>query len=450
MMVLVLLLLSANTAPTAADTTTTANDRRKNRRLRSRRVADALDELNLGYADLYLPGSSNTTATNGVVSCHRTFSEGGVGWHGQCDDGYDANFVQQQQQPRPDGVVPRLQTFGTYRTGSKICRVGPDATGLPTVECTDENEFEMEEEADLEEALDDDETQDRKLAELNVTFAMSHVSLDQGRRRLYDDSGSTIDVLVVWTTLAECLNSKLEIDKCTLTAQTESNMRGLIDLAMVETNVAFALSNIKTQLRLVHAYRDGSYQEPAPTTSAPNVWTTMLEHLTQVTDGQLDGVHAVRTRYGADVVHMIAGSAGSCGAAHVGPRKNRVFSLSRHSCATGYYSFGHEIAHSVRVIYPFVCCCFFAFSFSNVSPLVLVPLLISDVVVVARPPRHSWEPITTGRLWRSAARKMRPITLVTAIRRLNFAPSSRTGVRWTSATICQRTVVSVSNDFLMP
>lgn len=305
-----------------------------------RRRADALEDLNLGHADLHLPGdNTNVSSSSAVVSCHRTFSDEHVGWHGECDGGYEANFVQQSNSGG-DSSTP-VVTFGSFNTGNQVCRVAPDADGLPKVQCINEEEFELEEEMDLEDRLDDDDTCHRKLANLNVTFAMSHVDTSH-RRRLFDDSGSTIDVMVVWTPFAECFNSNLA-KGCKLTAQTESNMRGLINLAVAETNVAFSLSSIRTKIRLVHAYRDNSYEEPLE----PGNWAAMLEHLTQVTDGKLDSVHVQRALYGADIVHMIVGSPGSCGAAHVGPNKNRAFSVSRSSCATGYFSFGHELAHSV-------------------------------------------------------------------------------------------------------
>jgi Metallo-peptidase family M12B Reprolysin-like len=359
LVVLALVVSLSSTIPTTFATTN----------LRRRMTVDDMDNLNLDRAELYLPGGTTVNETTPVVvSCHRTFSkDGGGGWHGECDGGYDANFLQQQQQPQlqlqqrsgdwsgssnsSSTISSSATTFGTFRTGQQVCRIAPDATGMTTIECTNEDEFELEEESDLEEVLDDDETHERKLASLNVTFAMSHVAdlYHHSRRRLFDDSGSTIDLLVVWTPLAECINSKLS-EKCKRTARTESNMRGLINLAVVETNVAFSLSNIQTRLRLVHAYRDDSYEEPVATSTAPNVWTTMLEQLTQVTDGKLDSVHVKRVLYGADVVHLVAGSLGACGAAHVGPQKNRVFSMSRTSCATGYYSFGHEIAHSVCLL----------------------------------------------------------------------------------------------------
>jgi Metallo-peptidase family M12B Reprolysin-like len=346
-----LFLLCFGTTPLAQKTTV----------LRRRVQEEDLVDLNLGHASLHLPPPPNEPSSVLSVSCHRTFAEDHGGWHGECDGGYDANFVQSSfNNNHNNDDSANTATFGSFHTDSQVCRVAPDANGRPKLLCIHEEDFDTETDIDLEDTLDTDEMYHRQLADLNVTFAMSHVVLDDTshhRRRLFDDSGSTIDVLVVWTRYAECVNSGLA-EGCLLTAQTESNIRGLINLAVVETNVAFSLSSIRTKLRLVHAYRDNTYVEPPE----PSTWTLMLEHLTQVTDGKLDAVHVNRALYGADVVHMIAGSPGSCGAAHIGPKMNRVFSISRTSCATGYFSFGHEIAHTVRVdcinlSFSVECCC---------------------------------------------------------------------------------------------
>jgi Metallo-peptidase family M12B Reprolysin-like len=296
-----------------------------------RRRFDELFDFNLGSTNLHLFAG----AGKDIVSCHRTIRQG-TGWHGKCDGGLAANFIQRSND---DGSS--METFGSFNTAGQICHVAPDSNGEATVQCVNGRAMDLEEEAELDDVLDDDETNNRKLSSLNLTFAMGHVDMSN-RRELFDDSGATIDLLVVWTPQAECVNSGLKVG-CTLTRQTESNMRGLIDLALVETNVAFTLSNISTKLRLVHAYREDTYKEPP----APLIWNTMLSHLTQVGDGQLESVHAKRALYGADVVHMIAGSGGSCGIAHMGPSRKKMFSISRASCATGYYSFGHEIAHTV-------------------------------------------------------------------------------------------------------
>jgi peptidyl-Asp metalloendopeptidase len=37
-----------------------------------------------------------------------------------------------------------------------------------------------------------------------------------------------------------------------------------------------------------------------------------------------------------------------CGIGYQGATKNRAFSVSNYKCATGYYSFGHEIGHNLN------------------------------------------------------------------------------------------------------
>ena len=66
------------------------------------------------------------------------------------------------------------------------------------------------------------------------------------------DFESVIDGLVVWTHKAECRNSKAQ-HGCSLTTQTENNMKGLSELAITGTNVAFELSGVSIELQLVHA-----------------------------------------------------------------------------------------------------------------------------------------------------------------------------------------------------
>jgi hypothetical protein len=121
-------------------------------------------------------------------------------------------------------------------------------------------------------------------------------------RQLDDDSGSNIDILVVWTTAAECSTSDLPVP-CLLTATTRFNMLSVVKLAISQTNTAFAESGIRTQLRMVHAYRDSTYVETPATR-----YVKELEHLRTVDDQKLDSVHEKRALYGADIVVMIAGT----------------------------------------------------------------------------------------------------------------------------------------------
>ena len=196
------------------------------------------------------------------------------------------------------------------------------------------------------------------------------------RGLVIDDSGSTIDVMVVWTKKAECMNSDLDAG-CTNTATTENNIRGLIDLAVAETNTAYTLSGVTTQLRLVHAYREPNYVE-----AATNAFNSALSSIRGTTDGVMDDVHTLRTTYGADVVAMIIDDAAYCGLAYMGPSVANMFSVTAWNCATGCkstlmlhlsttdhtplialnlshflalidFSFGHEIGHNMV---SYICC----------------------------------------------------------------------------------------------
>lgn len=157
----------------------------------------------------------------------------------------------------------------------------------------------------------------------------------QEHRGLVDDSGSTIDVMVVWTKKAECRKSNLAVG-CTNTATTENNMRGLIALAVAETNTAYSLSGVTTQLRLVHAYREPNYVE-----ATSDAFGAALSSITGTTDGVMDDVHTKRNTYGADVVALIIDDAAFCGMAYLGPSVGLMFSVTAWNCATGCKSNMH-------------------------------------------------------------------------------------------------------------
>jgi hypothetical protein len=229
-----------------------------------------------------------------IIQCSKIATRNG--WYGgQCDgNARDANFI---QRPNRHGL---LQIFGSIRIGTDVCRIRPNATGTEEMTCTPETEFPPEGDG-LVPPADDAASNPAHGRHLPVGFDPTHRgATDAHGRRLYDDSGATIDVLVVWTQEAECKTSGLSAG-CVLTATTESNMRGLIDLAVEETNTAYSLSGMLSALRLVYAYRDSTYVEPSS-------FNTILTSLRSKTDGKLDEVHTLRTLYGADMVQMIVGT----------------------------------------------------------------------------------------------------------------------------------------------
>lgn len=264
---------------------------------------------------------------------------------GQCDGkARDAVFVER------DGIVA-----GSIHVDGKGCLIRSGRF----VECTNLADLPDEEEYELNE---DDDDNERKLYALNYQSGFvphqqhqqqqqqisnenkslrGSSSQQHGERRLiYDDGGSTLDVMVVWTRETECRYNNLGNDEtCALTIQTKNNIKLMVEMLVEEANMAFTESGIPTQLRLVHAYRHESYIESSSTYMA-------LKRLKDVADGDLDDVHAKRVLYGADLVHMIIGRKG-CGAAYHGPSKQNSFSVSRYTCALQQYSFIHEIAHSL-------------------------------------------------------------------------------------------------------
>jgi hypothetical protein len=155
-----------------------------------------------------------------------------------------------------------------------------------------------------------------------------------------DNDGSVINVMVLWTRAAECASNGQSVT-CTPNAQTSSAIMALIRLAIVETNGAYTRSGIGLKLNLVHAYRDASYNDQAVSMG------TTLGRLQSTTDSYLKDVHSKRITFKAHVVAMIVEDKSSCGIAYVGPRKSHMFSVTARSCATGYYSFGHEIGHNM-------------------------------------------------------------------------------------------------------
>mmetsp|Transcript_32782 Transcript_32782/g.57231 ORF Transcript_32782/g.57231 Transcript_32782/m.57231 type:complete len:556 (+) Transcript_32782:3-1670(+) len=153
---------------------------------------------------------------------------------------------------------------------------------------------------------------------------------------------TTLDVLVPWTGNAECRNSGLALRGCTLTGQTDTNMRNRINLAIQETNTAYASSGVNAQLNLVHAYRTPTYRE-----ARSNAFSKALSAIRSKTDGNMDEVHGYRTQYGADIVALIIDDSQYCGIGYLGPSSSSMFSATAWNCATGYFSFGHEIGHNL-------------------------------------------------------------------------------------------------------
>jgi peptidyl-Asp metalloendopeptidase len=113
---------------------------------------------------------------------------------------------------------------------------------------------------------------------------------------------------------------------------------GLINLAVSETNQGYAHSGVNVTLRLADKHRV-SYAETGN-------FHTELARYRAVGDGHMDGVHGLRNDSNADLAVLIVNGDQYCGLGYLKSTASSAFSVVSRSCATGYYSFAHEMGHN--------------------------------------------------------------------------------------------------------
>ena len=147
------------------------------------------------------------------------------------------------------------------------------------------------------------------------------------------DDGSTIDVMVLYTPTV------------TLRSGGAAAAQQLVQLAIAETNTGYQNSGVTQRVRLV-------YSGETPYTESGSM-ADDLNHLTTPGDGYLDAAQRLRDTYNADLVSLWGDMNGeACGLAWLFtnpsvPQPDRAFSVVDYGCATGYYSFGHEMGHNM-------------------------------------------------------------------------------------------------------
>ena len=190
-------------------------------------------------------------------------------------------------------VVQNDDIVGTVRFEDKLYRIRPLGNGQQALILVDESAFPPEDPPELNQL--------------------------QGQA---DDDGSVIDVIVAYTPEA---------------AAEAGNISALIQLAIDETNQSYANSDISPRLQLVHRYRT-DYNDSGD-------HGTDLNRFRNPSDGYMDEVHGLRDDYGADIAVLMTGRSNYCGVAYLYASESTAFAVVAQNCATGYYTFGHEIGH---------------------------------------------------------------------------------------------------------
>lgn len=116
------------------------------------------------------------------------------------------------------------------------------------------------------------------------------------------------------------------------------NILGLVTLAVEETNQAYLNSDIDARVVLSRSVKTG-YAGSGNTSTDVNA-------LVAGTDPDIAILHDLRDEYSADVVVLLAEYSNACGQVKtIGVGASEAFAVSDWTCATGNYTFGHEIAH---------------------------------------------------------------------------------------------------------
>jgi hypothetical protein len=147
------------------------------------------------------------------------------------------------------------------------------------------------------------------------------------------DPNSPIDILILYTTAArDSLGSTDAI-------------RAWIQLAVDDSNDAYAISSVTHRLRLVGRV-ETAYNEVG------GDFSTDLGRLRADNDGFIDEAHDLRDSEKADLVALVVGFGGFCGLANVPsstPSPTRAFSINAFNCidAGGGWTLVHEVGHNL-------------------------------------------------------------------------------------------------------
>ena len=116
------------------------------------------------------------------------------------------------------------------------------------------------------------------------------------------------------------------------------DIAGLVNLAIAESNQGYANSGVAITLQLAGRYTTSYAQSGS--------FSTDLSRFRGTTDGYMDNYHATRNSVAADVMMLLINNSSSCGlASSIGSNAATAFAVAHYGCATGYYSFAHEIGH---------------------------------------------------------------------------------------------------------
>lgn len=117
-----------------------------------------------------------------------------------------------------------------------------------------------------------------------------------------------------------------------------ADIESLIKLAVEETNQSYVDSNINIYMSMPRFFQTNYTESGSFFTDLTRFWDP--------NDGFMDEIHDLRDEYKADIAVLIINDDAYCGLADgIGVTEDHAFAVVYYDCATGYFSFAHEIGH---------------------------------------------------------------------------------------------------------
>ncbi len=253
----------------------------------------------------------NTTVEVGIESIESSTDEEHLVYQGSINN---ANFSEVT-------LVKSLESdliVGNIRVDDQYYQIRYVAEEIHTIREIDASQFPNADEHDSDSNLEDLISEDTEVNLLSA--ADSEV-----------DDGSLIDVMVAYTAETRAVEGGT------------AAMNAVITLAETETNQGYENSDVDQRIQIVHRV-EVDYDESDNS-------STDLARLRNTSDGFMDNVHALRDEYSADMVSLFVNDFDACGRGYLMTTpsysfESSGFSVVKTECATGYYSFAHELGHN--------------------------------------------------------------------------------------------------------
>ncbi|WP_196139978.1 proprotein convertase P-domain-containing protein [Aliikangiella sp. G2MR2-5] len=258
-----------------------------------------------------IPLMDGLTITINKNNAH-TNSQGSLVWKGQRELQGSLHTPSSRIQNEAVLIQRASGITGSVRVDGQLFKIFPKKNGLHQIIRVDESKMPEDHPPGEMQVLEQTADQSAQINQLNFDSIAPQASAN----------APDIKILVAYTAAAK---------------NQVSDMQGLIELAVAETNTGYENSGVDATMTLVHTYQV-NYSE--------RNFDTDLSYFRNNNDGVMDEVHGKRDQYGADVAVIITNVNDYCGlASAIGASSSTAFAAVYHGCATGYYSFGHEVGH---------------------------------------------------------------------------------------------------------